>query len=126
MGVDVELWIKASPDFGLSPPLDAKWVDRSDAGVDATHSLSTLWRYYGRGYERGFWPQIASLLLELFADPEVEKVWYFGDHSDICEMSEFTFEDFVSLSRHWVSVGNEPYRSAFTVSGSANRPPHPQ
>lgn len=118
MGVDVEMYVETSD--GAEPAdlwLPEGWTihePRSwerDAG--ATHSIGTLCRYYGIGYERGPWPMIGGVLMSLFASPNVKRVWYFGDHSSLDEgMPPMTREEVSLISEHYMLHGERPYRDA--------------
>lgn len=74
--------------------------------------LSSLTRYYGKGYERGPWPQIHALLLETLMHPNVAKVWYWGDNVDPDENAEIDLDWLGEMSRYYVEFGHLPYRGS--------------
>lgn len=114
MGIDVELYFKAEGDisdlqlgnnFEIVPARDHKKEDH-----DITHEAHTLMRYYGKGYERGSWPEICAAIMKLMADERISKVYYGGDCSD--KMPLVTIEDVLETSRHYMTVGHRPYTKA--------------
>lgn len=122
MGVDVEIYIRLKD--GADIPSNDSYVEGqfTMAGDDdwwsedfpfVNANLSSMTRYYGVGYERGPWPQISSLLLSLLANPDVEAVYYIGDHSEPHEDDVFTLEALEELNKYYVKNRHEPYRSAF-------------
>lgn len=116
MGVDAMLFFKvktgaAEPDFSFPGGYEAKPVASSYVPDGATHEVDTYSRYYGKGYERGHWPAICAVLLELHAHEDVERVWYGGDSSD--EVEVCTPETVLELSRHYMDFGERPYRLYF-------------
>lgn len=122
MGIDVGIAIKVREggdlpsnygivegDFEYLSQQDDDW--RSDELPFANAELSSMTRYYGVGYERGPWPDIAALLLQLLINPDIEGVWYYGDHTSAHEQYHFVTVDTINkMNRHYVSVGHEPYR----------------
>lgn len=108
MGIDVEIAIRAKP--GSEPP-SPRWIDGTvseSTYLDGyTHELSSCTRYYGIGYERGPWPDIAAYLLELLADPNVEAVGYGGDSSDHRET--VTLEWLTQMNLHYIDNRERPY-----------------
>lgn len=65
-------------------------------------------RYYGPGYERGPWPEIAAYLLTLLADKDVEAVGYGGDSGDHRE--PVTLEWLTQMNLHYIDNCERPYR----------------
>ena len=119
MGVDIKLYVKAKAGWSYthgdfkSEPAPEYYED-----CEATHEVWSAYRYYGPGYERGWWPQIAHTLLELFDDSDVEKIWYFGDYSDLEDQPEFTKADFLELTLHWLQNGGRPYQEGVRADTS--------
>ena len=118
MGVDACIYFKTKE--GKDPTLChnfegekyPKIVESPDwAPKEATHEVDNWWRYYGPGYERGPWPKIAEVLMELFASEDVEKVWYMGDCDDT--EKEFTKEEVLYFTAQYMLHGDRPYRSYF-------------
>lgn len=109
MGIDVEIVMKVKD--GYEPP-EPKWIDghvsASTYISGYTHELSSCTRYYGPGYERGPWPDIAAYLLELLADPNIEAVGYGGDSSDDREL--VTLEWLTQMNLHYIDNQERPYR----------------
>lgn len=114
MGIDACIYFRTQggvePEFEWLMP--GGFVPRRINGdygpATATHELETHARYYGPQYERGPWPTIASALLLLYCNPDVDKVWYYGDDSD---PKEFTPEHLRDMNEYWIRYGNAPYRS---------------
>lgn len=116
MGIDVKLLIECdgpAPDFKIYP--DDRWEDARDweKNCGANYSLWTGARYYGPGYERGPWPEICAVLMQLFADSRVKRIWYFGDCSNMEDIPPLMRVDVLEISGHFMSVGHEPYRRLF-------------
>ena len=108
MGVDVEIWVKA-PDtwrYNLGTEFIAQLVrndeDYRDIEHEATHFLDTLSRYYSEHHDRGHWPTIRRVLMDILNDPLVEKVWYFSDNTWIEDGPEqLTLQRIQELDQHW-------------------------
>lgn len=85
------------------------WADYIEdrCGVRPTHKVENSWRYYGPGYERGPWPEIAATLLYLMAAPNVDGVWYDGDSADSPEAFDVSRLD--EINDHWLRHGTRPY-----------------
>ena len=81
--------------------------DGYDIDIDCTHSVDTLARYYGPGYERGNWGQICTVIMILHASENVDKVWYDGDGTSTPK--ECTPEDVVNICFHYMKHGHRPY-----------------
>lgn len=64
--------------------------------------------YYGKGYERGYWPEIAATLEFLRRRmPSPSRVWYGPDGGDpLREVSEALLDEHWA---HWALVGGRPY-----------------
>jgi len=116
MGVDTCIYVRTrdgkEPELVDSLPNECSVREVREWSVEnATHEIEQCWRYYGPGYERGPWPRIAAVLMALFASPNVEHVWYFGDCSD--EGEPITPEQVMEICAHYMRVGDRPYRTAF-------------
>lgn len=81
----------------------------ADIQPEATHRLDTGCRHYGIGYERGPWPKLAAVLMELMSTPTVEKVWYGGDEW----ANVMTPEGLQVLNEHFIKHGHRPHRESF-------------
>lgn len=88
------------PDFSIIPK--PGYFDISEA----THEVSNPWRYYGVGYERGPWPYIACVLMQLMQCPEIEKVYYGDDCSGPEEIQPALV---AMLNMHYMMHGRRPY-----------------
>lgn len=117
MGIDATICWKAKPawtqnEYGCIKNLGTA-VPCSEYNLEvcpgATHELDTGARYYGEGYERGPWPKIAAVLMELMQDPDIEGVWYGGD--DWPKL--MTPDELIGTTRHYIANGERPYRNAF-------------
>lgn len=76
----------------------------------ATHEVNMdCERLYCKGYERGNWPRIARVLLELVGHPSVEAVWYGGDNGG--NLPKIDEDRVIELCRHWMRHRNQPYRN---------------
>lgn len=111
MGIDACIEFKVRegaevPDLYFPEGVTVEPAHYTDMG--ATHEVSTCWRYYGAGYERGPWPEIAAILMKLLASDAVETVWYFGDCSDAGP--PFTVGDLFALTLHYIANAERPYR----------------
>jgi hypothetical protein len=84
------------------------------AGSIVSVHLSTA--YYGKGYERGYWPDIAATLEFLRRRVPLARVWY-GHDSD-GEVWEVTREFLDGIWDYWAAHGSRPYfrRSHGTAS----------
>lgn len=118
MGIDVEIYYESTN--GLEPVdliLPEGWSIRPVCDYErefgATHSLNNLLRYYGFGYERGPWGIICGVLMQLFASPNVNRVWYFGDCSNLEDVHPIEIEDVLEISRHYMLNGERPYHRDF-------------
>lgn len=121
MGVDACIYFKTrdgeEPALCNSLPLGCEIRKAGEWAYDgATHEVDQCWRYYGPGYERGPWPSIAAVLMELHASPDVETVWYFGDCNDSDE--PFTPQRVQEFNAHYMAEGNRPSRGAFKNFGA--------
>lgn len=108
MGIDVEIVMRAKPGHTPHDPAHIHGtVSESDYIPGYTHELSSCTRYYGVGYERGPWPNIAAYLLELMADQNIEAVGYGGDSSDYRE--PVTLEWLTKMNLHYIDNEERPY-----------------
>ena len=73
-------------------------------------------RYYGIGYERGDWILIRSVAEFLELSIPHSQIWYGGDSSGVLA-NHLDQQAREVLNRHWLSVGHEPYRSAWGEKG---------
>ena len=63
--------------------------------------------YYGPGYERGYWPEVAAILEFLRRRLPAAWVWYGPDDGDW--VREVTPSALDSLWAHWAAHGGRPY-----------------
>ena len=115
MGKDVEIYLKTkdgkAPDllFNLPNGFELVEVGELDDEIEgATHCISTLVRYYGKGYERGPFHIICAVLMLLHESDDVETVWYGND--DYVSSEPFTKEDTSNLALHFMNNGSKPYK----------------
>ena len=86
-------------------PVDACWLA---VNPEATHQIDCGGaRYYGEGYERGPWHEIAPALILLFSNLDVERVWYGGDEE--MPLPEITRERVLRLTAFYMEHGTRPY-----------------
>ena len=113
MGIDLRIHITLKdgaevPAFTLSDDDDPgyydKWVkcESGDSPIGATHVYDSLHRLYHDEYSRGDWPMISAMLLRLFGDENVTKIWYDGDCGDPCDDREMTLDRLLSTMRYFV------------------------
>lgn len=104
-------------------PADDYYSDKDyrnpDLGFDEyepaqTIEVSTFWRYYGKGYERGPWPEIKEMgdWLAMMLG-ETAEVRYGGDSADEWEYLTPWPEVRTENDAHYEAVGHEPYRAMF-------------
>lgn len=112
MGIDIEVWVEAVQGWSEKwlydepfSPIDERNAYYAPDG--ATHHCSSTYRLYDIGYERGYWPDYAARILELFEDRGVMRIWYGGDSSD--NQQEMTLPRFVGLCLLWASCGQDYY-----------------
>lgn len=121
MGIDIDIYYESSdgaeptdlmlpPAFGKIEP--AEYEEARNAG--ATHRIYTLVRWYGIGYERGYWPQICGVLMGLMASANVKRVWYFGDSQSIEDAEPLSIKKILALSEYYMLNGERPYRKDAT------------
>lgn len=113
MGIDVEIYFEADGEPSDLCPLcgEVSLADDYEREHGPTHKIVSMSRYYGVGYERGSWPHICGTLMSLFASPNVKRVWYFGDSTDIDSAAPITRDEVLALSRHYMLNGERPYRT---------------
>ena len=85
MGMDAYITIKAKPGFRMDDHvelgIDIEEAEDNWLGNDqATHEIDPHQRYYGEGYQRGYWPHISAILKHLLDCRTVEAVWYGHDN----------------------------------------------
>lgn len=126
--VEIANWrlIEATGDRGYSTP--PRLIDRveeengyrHDYETGAAFQIRTGDRYYGPGYERGPWPQIASVLMWLLLNYPNGKVWYGGDSGDT--LPQATIETIAETWKHWAEHGGVPYRSGWNTENKSAPP----
>jgi hypothetical protein len=111
MGIDCRIVVKSSslPEVRFPAGFELRY-DLTDHDLErcpgATHDVYTLSRYFGRYYERGHWPSIHYVIIQLMTHPDVEKVWYFGDMHEYAP--ECTPELLNELTDLWLSRKRDP------------------
>lgn len=80
-------------------------LPESDTVIEA-HLLTP---YYGPGYERGGWPEIAAVLEFLRRRIPKARVWYGADAGDLVE--EIVDETMKKMWDYWAIHGGRPYHS---------------
>lgn len=114
MGIDARIIIRGTPQqelehIGLLGKLVPADEYAQELAPGATFEVDMGARYYGPGYERGPWPKISAVLMELMATPGVTGVWYGGDE-EVYPMTGKVLEEF---TRHYLEFGHRPYRDGF-------------
>lgn len=116
MGFDAKIYFRSKtaelhledtliPEFTISP-IDDKTLYKAtyngESLAEATHKVCCgCLRYYGKGYERGPWPSLAAVLMELLASEDVEKVWYGIDD----DPPEIDAAEVAAISVHYMTHG---------------------
>lgn len=120
MGIDAVIYFKVREGETLESiaewrmPQHCRVIPASDWAIEgATHEVDVPYRYYGEGYERGPWPLICSVLLEVMAAPEVEIVWYSGDSGSEMTDQPFTKSRLMEIVEHYLEHGNRAYKMRF-------------
>ena len=81
--------------------------------------VNLMGRYYGKGYERGHWPNLRAIICWLSARIPQGEVWYGGDSSGCCA-EHMTPDRIADLDAHWFANGRRPYTrhaSSFRANG---------
>jgi hypothetical protein len=115
-------------DYGLSKEFAGKvvWTQDGDeivAGSDEQFiKVNLMGRYYGKGYERGSWPDLRACIFWLSTRLPNGEVWYGGDSGGMCAKhanSEFLAE----IDQHWATYARRPYvRYESPFKGAFNMP----
>jgi hypothetical protein len=112
MGVDARIYFE-DLDNGKEPPYLSQRVAPAEFGPEgATHEVVMGGpRLYDIGYERGHWPELCGVLMELHASERVGRVWYDGDACDgeslrLCDPARV-----LAISAHYMQHGTRPYFS---------------
>lgn len=86
------------------------------------YQVSTLLRYYGKGYERGPYPDIYAAIEWMRQNfPEAE-ILYGGDYGFIEETPVFSKEDQEELMAYWCKEGGLNYRGRLPEDPLFRRP----
>lgn len=81
--------------------------ERMDYETGAHFRVQCLNRYYGPGYERGYWPTIGAVLEFFMRRLPGAVVFYGGDSCDT--LPPLTREGLDALWDYWACHGNAPY-----------------
>lgn len=115
MGRDAVIYFvseKENPEFPWGSLIGAtyKKIEPPYDATEATHRIELTGndRYYGKDYERGVWPTIAGILMDLFASKDIQKVFYGSDGEDYVQ--EITPKYVAAMSLYYMKHGNRPYR----------------
>lgn len=82
-------------------------LSRAQYSGDGRYEVQTLERYYGEGYERGYWPHIYATITLLRHQFPWATVHYGSDSTEDCP--EVTDEDLAALWGHWASDNGDAY-----------------
>ena len=112
MGIDAEIAFRATgpieldwelpPGYTITPASD---YTRERLGLEITHQVDCLSRYYEEDYERGHWPQLCAALMLLHACPSIDQVYYGGDCGGV-GLLECSPERVAEISLHFMRRGN--------------------
>jgi hypothetical protein len=96
--------------FGKPETGDA-WLERVTSGMDHDFEnrieFQCLNRYYGPGYERGYWPVIYGMIRAMQAAFPRCTVYYGGDASD--DGDEVTDASMAAIWNHWTGPNWDDY-----------------
>jgi len=95
---------------GLYLEDDCEALNRDEYEPD-TLEVSTWWRYYGPGHERGPWPQIYRCIRAVQAWLPQCRVYYGSDASD--EVTEVTDDYLASIWAHYNGSEGDRYHAYF-------------
>lgn len=117
MGIDAEIYFKVKEgenyDGVSSSHFSILQTESEFKPLGATHVVSSMCRVYDFGYERGNWPLLALMLMQLLASPQIETVWYGGENVDSEYLEILTNERFLNIMKHYLEHGNRPYLDRF-------------
>lgn len=77
------------------------------------YEVNIFMRYYGPGYERGYWPDIYATLFWLQNRFPKSKIYYYGDSGGEESEKLVTSELIINNFQHWIKYGHDPYRRYF-------------
>ncbi len=79
-----------------------------DSTIIESHPSSP---YYGPGYERGYWPEIAAILEFMRRRVPDSRVWYGADAGDLVQE---VLDSWISeMWDYWAVHGGRPYHTGF-------------
>lgn len=118
MGVDVQIGIEGAewlPDhplaFRVLELLEVEeYIDQLDNGW---LEIGSAYRFYGPGYERGYWPQIYGALRALMAMYPDKRITYGGDGYDVDQNPDVTPERLDEIWAHWLGPDGDAYLRAW-------------
>jgi hypothetical protein len=74
----------------------------------STHEVVNPWRFYDIGYERGPWPVMCAVLMDLLKDRRIKTVWYGGDSSsDGAHKIDALY--LIQMTAHFLRVSSDIY-----------------
>ena len=126
MGVDVNLYVTGDVSDEDAVRVNALLLDRCDRFVDdwtgegvvfsptdaydePRWQVSTMARYYGPGYERGPWAEIAAAIILLRHALPGRTVHYGGDSDDACPVVDDEY--LAEIWAHWAGPDGDDYHS---------------
>lgn len=93
MGIDACIYVKLKKGSEIDY-IEEALTSISIRGLDATHEVNVMYRYYSPIYPKGDWPQLFKILSSCFREPDVLKVFYLSDCIlDSLEDQETTIEE---------------------------------
>lgn len=124
MGVDVNLYVTGDVTDDEVARVNALLLDRcpqfvddwtgegvvfgpADAYDEPRWQVSTMSRYYGKGYERGDWPKICGAIMLLRLALPGRDVHYGGDSDD--DSPKVDDEWLAETWAHWAGPGGDDY-----------------
>jgi hypothetical protein len=121
MGVDAVIYCEVTGTADADGlPYGASWrlTEEPDFGPKgSTHEVRCGGaRLYDIGYERGYWPELCGILMNLHESPNIGRVWYDGDAGDDAGARLCDPDRVLAISRHYMTHGNRPYRARLASS----------
>lgn len=116
MGVDADFYLKGKwtdkqkSDFEKSAKERGFWDEYTRLESYSDHlNYHSLSRYYGPGYERGYWPYIRATFI-LLKHHFPDTILLYGGDVDIEECEEVTEEFVAKMDAYWLSENGQNYR----------------
>jgi hypothetical protein len=107
LGPDRLFDYKGTGVIALEPKSDYHLLPDSLPRTESVLRVQLCTPYYGKGYERGYWPEIAATLEFLRHRLPEARIWYGADGTEQAE--EVNSEFLQQLWSYWSQHGGRPY-----------------